>query len=414
MSQDYDSDGPEQDLPHGGPDNPLGHERGYSRGQIDTRSPRRGRKILLFAFGVIAVAVWTTWGGSIVSMNPTAASSAPATSTTVLSISQIASRVDSGLADVVSTDSYQQATAAGTGIVLTSTGEVLTNNHVIEGATSIDVTDIGNGQKYTATAVGYDAAADVAVLQLQGASGLTAPGLGDSATVQAGDRVVALGNAGGKGGAPSVVSGTVTALDQSITASDELSGVNEQLTRLIQSSARIKPGDSGGPLVNARGQVIGMDTAASSGYQFQFQSQSGQAVEQAYSIPIDQVLSIAKQIESGTTTSDIHIGATAFLGLEIAPSSASGSGMGGFGASNRGSTSGVTIAGTVPRSPIALAGLTAGDTITAVGGRSISTADNITQTLVRYHPGDKISITWMDHNGRSHATTLTLTSGPAA
>ena len=410
MSQDYDSDRPEQDLPHGGPGNPLGHERGYSRGQIDTRSPRRGRKILLFAIGVIAVGVWTTWGGLIVSMNPTAASAAPATSKTMLSTSQIASRVDPGLADVVSTDGYQQATAAGTGIVLTSTGEVLTNNHVIEGATSIAVTDIGNGQKYTATAVGYDATADVAVLQLQGASGLTTPSLGDSATVQAGDRVVALGNAGGKGGVPSVVAGTVTALDQSITASDELSVVSEQLTRLIQSGARIRPGDSGGPLVNSRGQVIGMDTAATSGYQFQ----SSQAVEQAYSIPIDQALSIAKQIESGTTTSDIHIGATAFLGLQIAPSSASGSGMGGFGASNQGSTSGVTIAGTVPGSPIALAGLTAGDTITAAGGRAISTAHDIAHALVSYHPGDKISITWVDQYGRSHAMTLTLTSGPAA
>jgi S1-C subfamily serine protease len=412
MSQDYDSDRPEQDLPHGGPDNPVGRERGYSRGQIDTRSPRRGRKILLFAIGVIAVAVWTTWGGLIVSMNPPAPSAAPAASKTMLSTSQIASRVDPGLADVVSTDGYQQATAAGTGIVLTSTGEVLTNNHVIEGATSIDVTDIGNGQKYTATALGYDATADVAVLQLQGASGLTTPSLGDSATVQAGDRVVALGNAGGKGGAPSVVSGTVTALDQSITASDELSGVNEQLTRLIQNSARIKPGDSGGPLVNSRGQVIGVDTAASSGYQFQ--SQSSHAVEQAYSIPIDQALSITRQIESGTTTSDIHIGATAFLGLDIAPSSASGNGMGGFGASSQGRMPGVTIAGTVPGSPVGLAGLTAGDTITAVGGRSISTANNVAQTLVRYHPGDKISITWVDQHGRSHATTLTLTSGPAA
>jgi S1-C subfamily serine protease len=163
-------------------------------------------------------------GPSIVSINPAVASAAPAASKAVLSISQIASRVDPGLADVVSADGYQQATSAGTGIVLTSPGEVLTNNHVIEGATFIDVTDIGNGQKYTATAVGYDATADVAVLQLQGASALTTPTLGDSATVQAGDRVVALGNAGGKGGTPSVVSGTVTALDQSITASDELSG----------------------------------------------------------------------------------------------------------------------------------------------------------------------------------------------
>ena len=148
---------------------------------------------------------------------------------------------------MVSTDGYQQATAAGTGIVLTSTGEVLTNNHVIEGATSIKVTDIGNGKSYTATVVGYDATQDVAVLHLQGASGLTTASLGDSATVQAGDRVVALGNAEGKGGTPSVATGMVTALNQSIIASDGLSGVNEQLSGLIESNARIKPGDSGGP-----------------------------------------------------------------------------------------------------------------------------------------------------------------------
>jgi S1-C subfamily serine protease len=325
---------------------------------------------------------------------------------------QIASRVDPGLADVVSTDGYQQAAAAGTGIVLASAGEVLTNNHVIEGAISIKVTDIGNGKSYAATVVGYDAIQDVAVLHLQGASGLRTPTLGDSATVQAGDRVVALGNAEGKGGTPSVAAGIVTALNQAIIASDDLSGANEQLSGLIQSSARIKPGDSGGPLVNADGQVIGMDTAASSGYRFR--RQVAQVVEQAYSIPVDEALSIAKQIESGITTSDIHIGATAFLGLEIAPSSASGSSRGGFGASSQGGASGVTIAGTVPGSPAALAGLTAGDAITAVAGRPIAAANDIAHALVPYHPGDKISMTWVDQEGQSHATTVTLTSGPAA
>jgi S1-C subfamily serine protease len=412
MSQDYDPGRPERDLPRGGPGNPLGRGRGSGGGQIAARSSRRGRKIVVFAVGVIAVAVWTTWGGSIVSMNPAAAGSAPAAATAVLSVGQIASRVDPGLADVVSADGYQQATAAGTGIVLTSAGEVLTNNHVIEGATSIEVTDVGTGRRYPATAVGYDASADVAVLRLQGASGLATPGLGDSAAVQAGDRVVALGNAGGAGGTPSAVSGTVTALDQSITASDDLSGASEQLTRLIQSSARIKPGDSGGPLVNSRGQVIAMDTAASSGYQFQ--SRSSQAVEQAYSIPIDQALSIARQIQAGTATAGIHIGATAFLGLQIPPPSTPGSGTAGPGAPSHGSTPGVTIAGTLPRSPAARAGLTAGDTITAVAGRPIATANDIPQTLVPYHPGDKISITWLDQQGQPHATTLTLTSGPAA
>ena len=258
---------------------------------------------------------------------------------------------------------------------------------------------------------GYDAAQDVAVLQLQDASGLTTASLGDSATVQTGDRVVALGNAGGNGGTPSAAAGTVTALDQSITASNELSGASEQLTGLIQTNADIKPGDSGGPLVSSHGQVIGMDTAASSGHQ----PQSSRAAEQSYSIPINEALSIAEQIEAGTTSADVHIGATAFLGLEIAPSSgSSGTGFGDPGAPNQGSMLGVTIAGTVSRSPSADAGLTAGDTITEVGGRSISMGWDITQALVPYHPGDTISITWVDQYHQSHTTTLTLTSGPAA
>ena len=177
-------------------------------------------------------------GGLIGSTNTTTASTATATSKTVLSASQIASRVDPSLVDVVSTDRDQQATSAGTGIVLTSNGEVLTNNHVIDGATSIKVTDIGNSKTYTATVIGYDATHDVAVLQLQGASGLTTANLGDSSTVQTGDSVVALGNAEGKGGTPSVAAGTVTALNQSITASDEGSGTSEQLTGLIETNAR--------------------------------------------------------------------------------------------------------------------------------------------------------------------------------
>ena len=311
----------------------------------------------------------------------------------LLSASQIASRVDPALVDVVSTDGYQGATSAGTGIVLSSTGEVLTNNHVVNGATSIKVTDIGNGKTYTATVVGYDASHDVAVIQLQGASGLTTASLGDSSTVQTGDSVTALGNAEGKGGTPSVATGTVTALNQSITASDELSSVSEQLTGLIETNAPIQPGDSGGSLVNSYGQVIGMDTAAGSSDQPQGQSSTATAT-QAYAIPINEAVSIAQQIESGTTTADVHIGATAFLGWRSAPrapaagSSGGSNGFGGFGGSNgfggsegsngfggfggfggqsgqgsqgsQGSTSGVTVAGTVSGSPAANAGLTAG------------------------------------------------------
>jgi len=313
---------------------------------------------------------------------------------------------------VVSTDGYQGATSAGTGIVLTSTGEILTNNHVIEGATSIKVTDIGNGRTYTATVVGYDASHDVAVIQLQGASGLTTASLGDSSSVQTGDRVTALGNAEGKGGTPSVATGTVTALNQSITASDELSNVSEQLTGLIETNAPIQPGDSGGPLVNYYGQVIGMDTAAGSNYQFQGQSSTA---TQAYSIPIDEALSIAKQIEAGTTSADVHIGATAFLGLESGGSSSNSGGFGGFGGqSSQGATSGATVAGTVSGSPAANAGLTQGDTITAIAGQSVTSAEDVAHGLVKYHPGDSISVSWTDTAGQSHTANLTLTTGPAA
>ena len=400
--------------------------------------------------GAVALAAGAAAGGLIGSSHGLTASTMTAASRTPLSASQIAQRVDPSLVDVVSTLGDQGASAAGTGIVLTSDGTVLTNNHVIRGATSIKVTDVGNGRTYTAKVVGYDATKDVAVIQLQNASGLTTANLGDSSSVQSGDSVTALGNAGGKGGTPSVATGTVTALNQGITASDEGSGANsEQLTGLIETNADIQPGDSGGALVNSYGQVIGMNTAASSGTQFQ--SQSDQAAVQAYAIPVDNAESIAKQVEAGQGSSTVHIGATAFLGIESdGSSSGSGSGSGsgdsgGFGGlagrrqrlrrlrrrqrlrqpgrrqrhqrqrhQRQGTSSGVTIAGALAGSPAASAGLTAGDTITSVGGQAVSSASDIEQTLVKYHPGDKISVSWLDQSGQSQTTTVTLASGPAA
>jgi S1-C subfamily serine protease len=382
--------------------------------------PRRGHKRGLIITGAVALAAGAAAGGLIGSMNHGVIGTATATSNTVLSASQIAQRVDPALVDIVSTNSTTGSEAAGTGIVLTSNGEVLTNNHVIRGATSLKVTDVGNGKTYTAKVVGYDASDDVAVIQLQNASGLTVASLGDSSSVQAGDAVTALGNAGGKGGTPSVASGRVTDLNQSITASDEGSGVSEQLTGLIQTNADIQPGDSGGALVNSHGQVIGMNTAASTGFQFQSQSQGSQ--EQAYAIPIDSALTIAKQIESGNGSSTVHIGDTAFLGIETTGSS-SGSGSDGFGGfggdgtggnGSSGSGTGVTIAGALSGSPAASAGLAEGDTITSAGGQSVSSATDIQQVLVKYHPGDKISVEWTDQSGQSHSATVTLASGPAA
>jgi len=375
-------------------------------------------------------------------------------------LSAIAAKVDPGLVDINTNLGYQNAQAAGTGMVLTADGEVLTNNHVIQGATSISATDVGNGKTYTATVVGYDRSHDVAVLQLKGASGLATVTTGDSSNVAVGQGVVGIGNAGGAGGTPSVAGGSVTDLNQTITASDEGDGTSEQLTGLIQVNCDIQPGDSGGPLVNTDGQVVGMDTAASASQGFTFQGATGQG----YAIPINQALKLAKQIEAGNASTTVHIGATAFLGVEVQPSGAGQSsaggttggspfggspfGNGGFGFTPRGgsgtttapstgtgsgtaggsgtgggsgtaggsgsTTAGAAVAGTVANSPAAKAGLAAGDVITAVGGTPVSSADDLTTVMTGHHPGDKVQVTWTDASGQSHSATVTLATGPAA
>jgi S1-C subfamily serine protease len=400
----------------------------YPYGAYATPEPphrrRRGRHALgLTATAVLALAAGAGAGVAL-SHGSTPSSSTTATSKTALSSSQIASRVDPGLVDVTSTLGYSGGEAKGTGIVLTSNGEVLTNNHVINGATSVSVTDIGNGKTYKATVVGYSETQDVAVLQLSGASGLTTATTGNSSAVQVGESVVALGNAGGVGGTPSVATGQVTALDQSITASDEASGTSEQLSGLIETNANIQAGDSGGPLVNGNGQVIAMDTAASTNYQFSNpaggngyggngyggygygdsgngSSSSGQeSATQGYSIPINTALSIAHEIEAGQASSSVHIGETAFLGVSI---------------SEEQSGSGVTIGGTVNGTPAQAAGLAEGDTITSVAGQTVNSGTSIQQILAGYHPGDKISIAWTDPaTGQSQTATVTLANGPAA
>ena len=250
-------------------------------------------------------------------------------------VTGIASKISPDLVDINTNLSYQNEQAAGTGIVLTSNGEILTNNHVIDGATSISVTDVGNGQTYKANVVGYDRTGDIAVIQLVGASGLQTAKLASSLPA-VGEGVVGVGNAGGTGGTPSSAGGSVTALSQSITASDSGGGNSENLSGLIQMNCDIQPGDSGGALVDAAGSVVGMDTAASTGT-----TDSG-GTAQAYAIPIGTALSVARNIEAGRGGSTIHIGATGFLGIQVQDSSATG--LGGTGTS----TNGAVVDGTLP------------------------------------------------------------------
>jgi S1-C subfamily serine protease len=347
-------------------------------------------------------------GSSSGSTLPVAGSGAPS------NVSAIATKVTPGLVDVNSTFSYQRASGAGTGIVLTSSGEVLTNNHVINGATSISVTDLGNGKTYSATVVGYDDTDDVAVLQLQNASGLATASIGSSSTATVGEPIVAIGNAGGTGGTPTSAGGSITGLNQSVTASDELDGLSEQLTGLIGVNADVQPGDSGGPLVNSSGEVLGIDTAGSDGSStFEFSGQA--AASEAYAIPIDNAIAIAKTIESGQGTSTIHVGPAAFLGVMVQASDSGEGGFGGlFGGSGTSATSGVSISGVVAGGTAANAGLVAGDVITSFDGRTIDTSTTLTHLLVPFHPGDKVELGWTDASGASHTATVVLQSGPPA
>ncbi len=335
---------------------------------------------------------------------PTAPSGSGSTGTGGPSSSTVSSKVDPGLVDINVSLSYQNASAAGTGQVLTSSGEVLTNNHVIDGATSITATDIGNGKTYTASVVGYDRTGDLAVIQLHGASGLSTVSIGDSSKVTVGQSVAAIGNAGGVGGTPSVAAGTVTTLNQAITASDGGGGNAEQLTGLIEVNANVQPGDSGGPLVNTAGNVVGIDTAASA---TSFSSAGGDG----YAIPINEAITIAKQIESGKSSSVVHIGPTAFLGVEI--SASSGSGTFGNGLGQGTTVSGATVAGVASGSPAAKAGLAAGDVITSAGGKTVSSPTDLSSAIASHSPGDSIQVQWTDAQGQSHSAQVTLASGPA-
>ena len=179
---------------------------------------------------------------------------------------------------------------------------------MIDGATHITATDIGNGRTYEAKVVGYDPSHDVAVIQLQGASGLTTATLGDSSKLSLGDKVLGLGNAGGVGGTPSTAGGAITGLDKTITAGEAFGGKTQQLDGLIQTNANVQPGDSGGAVVDSQGHVIGMITAGAARFGFGLGSgRRGSA--QSFAIPINRLTRTASQIVAGHGSTTVHIGA---------------------------------------------------------------------------------------------------------
>lgn len=304
----------------------------------------------------------------------------------------ISALVDRDVVDIDTRLAYQHAIAAGTGMILTPNGIVLTNNHVIDGATTIGAVSVANGRSYPATVLGVDPTADVALIQLQGASNLPTVTI-SSQYPQPGDPVVALGNAGGSGGTPTVTSGTVLALDQSIIAADPGQGTSEQLNGLIETSASLQPGDSGGPLVGGTGQIIGMDTAASQ------PNQSSGTV--SFAIPIQEAMTIVQQIEAGQASDTVYLGLPAFLGV----SASTGTGP-------RGQV-GALVSQIVSGGPAAKAGIIPGDLIVAVGGTSIDSSEALSSALRQYRPGEIVGVSWLDPLGAGHHAVVTLAVGPA-
>jgi S1-C subfamily serine protease len=312
------------------------------------------------------------------------------------------SKLDVGVVDIDTKLGFERARAAGTGMVISSSGQVLTNTHVIDGATTIKVTVVTTGRSYDAEVVGSDTVHDVALLQIEGAPNLDTVKLGDSSAVDEGDAVTAVGNAGGVGGIPTVSQGQVTALDQSITVSDENGSGASSLSGLIETDAALQPGDSGGPLYDSSGTVIGMNTAAEGGRRYQ------PAARSSYAIAIDDAEAIVQQIQAGKGSDTIQIGVRGFLGVTIGSSGPLGA------AGQTPEESGALVTGVLNDTPAEKAGLEAGDVITAIDGQSVNSNDGLSTRLHGHHPGDKVEVTWTDTSGDTQSATVTLMEGPAA
>ncbi len=289
-----------------------------------------------------------------------------------------------GLVRVTATLKYEGGAAAGTGMILTSNGEVVTNHHVVEGATQVRVTVMSTGTTYAATVIGTDAKDDVAVLQLQDASGLQTVTT-DSDGISVGDAVTAVGDAGGDTSTFTAANGKVTATDQHITTSSEPGHPGEKLRGLIEISSDVISGDSGGATYDSQGEVVGMTTAASSG--------SRDVV--GYAIPIAKVVSIAGDLENGTQNTRYEYGSPAFLGLGL-------------------TGTGTRVAEVYPSTPAARAGVTAGDTITRIGATRVRNATQLRAAVQAFSPGDSVRIAWTDTAGTSHVASVTLIAGPVA
>jgi S1-C subfamily serine protease len=340
-------------------------------------------------------------------------------------IDTIATEVDPGVVDITATLAYGQGGTAGTGVVVSASGEVLTNNHVIDGAVSVTAQIDGSGPKYTATVVGTDPSSDIALLQLRGVSRLKTVSIGDSSTLAVGEPVAAIGNALDLPGRPRITVGNVTALGVPVIALDSGSALCESLTGMIQIDAPLEPGNSGGPLVDAQGQVIGIDTAASGNWSSS--ALSGGDYGSGFAIPISVATGILARMRADETSPTLHVGPSPLLGVEVAGVNGAGTGSacskgsgGDSGASRSGTggpsspvSSGALVVRVETATPAESAGLEPGDAIIGFGGKTVTTPEALTKLVQADKPGDVVEVTWVDATGATHRAEVTLAAGPA-
>jgi S1-C subfamily serine protease len=295
----------------------------------------------------------------------------------VASTRESASSIGTGVVVIDTNQRLEDTVAAGTGMVLTSSGRILTNNHVIAGATTIRVVVPNTRHRYAARVVGYDIADDVAVLQLRGARNLGMVTLGSSATLRVGASVTAIGNSGGFGRLISA-GGRVIRLRRSVSVYNDF-GQAHRLTGLIETDAEVRPGDSGGPLLDTGARVVGMNTAGSP------------YGREAYAVPIATAASVVQQIVAGKASARVHIGGTAFLGVRV---------------------QGTTVDDVVRGSPAAIAGLKPGDILVSIAGKRVTGEASLTSAVLAHRPGQVVTVVYRDETGARRAVKVRLAVGP--
>ena len=258
---------------------------------------------------------------------------------------------------------------AGSGFVLSPDGVIVTNNHVVNGATTITVT-LADGRKLDARILGRDPNADLAVLKVD-ATGLPAVKVGRSDALVVGDSVVAIGNALALDGGPTVTQGIVSAVDRTISAGDRGGQGTETLRHLLQTDAAINPGNSGGPLLNAAGEVVGINTAVAGGAQ-----------NIGFALAIDKALPIINALKTGQTPEQPFLGLST---ITLTPAIQRQLDLD--------QSKGAVVAGVTPGSGADEAGLAEGDVITRIGGREVESADDISAAVADRKPGDELEIT---------------------